>query len=263
MRSNRLHELFEQGDRPVVNGWLSSGSWYVAEQLSHAGYDSVTVDVQHGMFDLGTAVRCLQAVSSGGAVPMARCAALDPAAIGKLLDGGAYGIICPTIDDADAARALVAACRYPPRGRRSYGPARGLLYGGEDYVALADDTIQVWAMVESRTALTNLEEILAVDGLTGVYVGPNDLALSLGERPGTADADVAVRSAMTRVVAAARAHRTRTGVFCPGAPNTRWAVDAGFDLVTPGSDISVLRAAVARDLALVRGAGPAPVSTGY
>lgn len=263
MRSNRLLELFEQADGPVVNGWLSSGNWYVAEQMSHAGYDSVTVDVQHGMFDLDTAVQCLQAVSSGPAVPLARCASLDPVSIGKLLDAGAYGIICPTIDTADDARALVEACRYPPRGRRSYGPARGFLYGGIDYVEHADDTVMVWAMVESRLALDNLGGIVAVEGLTGIYVGPNDLALSLGERPGTATADTAVRSAMTQVVATTTAHGLRTGVFCGNEEQTRWAVDAGFDLVTPGSDISVLRAAIARDLALVRGAHQAPATAGY
>lgn len=124
MRPNRVRELIGQ-QVTVVNGWVSCDSVYAAEVLSYAGYDTVTVDLQHGMFGLDWAIGLVQAVSAGPAVPMVRTSGLDPAAIGKLLDAGAYGLICPSIDDAQQCAALVAACRYPPTGKRSYGPARG------------------------------------------------------------------------------------------------------------------------------------------
>src|ERR1700737_1575156 len=123
---------------PAVTAWVSIDSPYLAEVLSYCGYDAVTIDLQHGMFGLDGAIALLQAVSAGPAVPMARCPSHDHSTIGKLLDAGAFGIVCPAIDSAVEAAAFVSACRYPPTGRRSFGPSRGLLYGGPDYVEHAD-----------------------------------------------------------------------------------------------------------------------------
>ena len=171
MRGNRVKELIDGGGL-AVNAWVSC--------------DRV--------------ITLLQAVSAGPAMPMVRCSHLDVAEIGKLLDAGAYGLICPSIDTAEQCVELVAACRYPPVGRRSFGPSRGLLYGGPDYVDHANDTVSVWAMIESREALENLHEIVAVPGLDGVYVGPNDMALSLGVAPATSPVAAEVREALSRVL---------------------------------------------------------------
>ena len=184
---------------------MSADSPYLAEMQSYCGYDAVTVDLQHGMFGPGRAVTLLQAVSAGPATPLARCPSHDPATIGKLLDAGAYGIICPAVDDAAQAAAFVRACRYPPTGTRSFGPSRGLLYGGPDYLALADETILTLAMVESAESLSNLEEILDTPGLDGIYVGPNDLALSLGEVPAQAQPPPKVADALARIAEATNA----------------------------------------------------------
>ena len=252
MRTNRVREVLGRGG-PAVSAWMSVDSPYLAEVLSHAGYDAVTVDLQHGMFGIDRAIALLQAVGAGPAVPMARCPSHDPATIGKLLDAGAYGIVCPGVDTADQAAALVAACRYPPAGARSYGPARGLLYGGPDYVEHADATILTWAMVESATALRHLDAILATPGLDGVYVGPNDLALSLGEVPGQVRPPPAVAAALVRIVAAAHAAGRWAGVFCADAVSARSMVELGYDLVTPGNDVGVVRAAAADLLSVTRG----------
>lgn len=253
MRANTVREVMDAG-RVAVNSWLSCDSAYVAEVMSYAGFDAATVDLQHGMFGADTAIRLLQAVAGGPATPMARCTSCDPAQIGKLLDAGAYGIICPAIDDAASCARFVAACRYPPRGRRSYGPARGLLYGGPDYVAAADRTVLTWAMVESRHALDNLEEILSVDGLDGVYVGPNDLALSLNQPPGTFTP--VVLDALRTVSDAARRHSRYVGAFCGTEEQASQLVEADYHLVTPGNDIGFLRDAAARRIAAVRGGVP-------
>ena len=256
MRASTVRALLADG-RTVVNGWLSADSAYAAEALSYAGFDAVTVDLQHGMFDLGSALSLVQAVSAGPAMPMARCPSLDPAVIGKLLDGGAYGIICPSVDTAEQASAFVAACRYPPTGRRSFGPSRGLLYGGRDYVDQADDTILAWAMVESVEALANLDAILATPGLDGVYVGPNDLALSLGLRPGTAAPPPEVDEALARILSAAQRAGVATGIFSATAAGAAEMAGRGWNLVTPGNDIAILKEAAAARVATVRGSAPA------
>ncbi len=234
---------------------MSIDSPYLAEVLSYCGYDAVTVDLQHGMFALDRAVTLLQAVSAGPAVPMARCPSHESATIGKLLDAGAYGIICPGIDDARQAAAFVSACRYPPTGARSYGPSRGLLYGGPDYVDHADTTVLTWAMIESAEALHNLDAILATPGLDGVYVGPNDLALSFGEVPGQREPPAQVSEALARVAMACRNAGRWAGVFCADARIARHMVELGYHLVTPGNDVGVMRQAAAERIAIVRG-GP-------
>lgn len=226
-------------------------SSYGAEVISHLGYDSVTIDAQHGMFGRDTVVRLLQAVSGGGATPMVRPSALDFAEIGWLLDAGAYGVIAPSTDTPALAQELVDACFYPPFGRRSFGPSRGLLYGGSDYVAQARDVIMPWAMIESRQALENLEEILATPGLFGVYVGPNDLALDLSLAAG---GPIRGRVADLARHVAERAHAAglAAGIFCAnGLEAAQWA-DAGFDLVTPGNDVSLLRSAAGERIAQAR-----------
>jgi 4-hydroxy-2-oxoheptanedioate aldolase len=264
VRPNPLRTALEAGG-PVVTGWLSVDSPYLAEVLSHCGYDAVTVDLQHGMYGLDRAVTLLQAVSAGPATPMARCPSLEPATIGKLLDAGAYGIVCPAVDTPEQAAAFVAACRYPPAGNRSFGPARGLLYGGPDYPDHADATVLTWAMIESAAALEHLDAILATPGLDGVYVGPNDLALSLGERPGAVEPAPRVLAALHRVADAARAAGRYAGLFCGDAALARRMVGAGYHLVTPGNDVGVLRSAAVERIAVARGtsAGSAPTTGGY
>jgi 4-hydroxy-2-oxoheptanedioate aldolase len=252
VRANPLHSLVAGGGT-IVGGWLTTESRYLAEVISHAGFDTVTVDLQHGMFGIDTAVALLQAISAGPATPMARCPSHDPAVIGKLLDGGAYGIICPEIGSAEEAAAFVAACRYPPVGHRSFGPSRGWLYGGPDYVDHADTEILTWAMIESAEALTSLDAILAVPGLDGVYVGPNDLALSLGETAGQSPVPASVHAALEIIVAAAHAAGRLAGAFCADGPSGRELVELGYDFVTPGNDVAQMRAVTAERIRAVRG----------
>ena len=259
MRSNRLKELFATGGT-AVNAWLSANSPYQAEAFSHAGYDAVTVDLQHGMFGIDGAISLLQAVSAGPSMPMARTSTLDFAVIGKLLDAGAYGIICPSIDTAEQAARLVSYCRYPPTGIRSFGPSRGLLYGGPDYVEHADAEILVWAMVESATALADVDHIVATPGLDGIYVGPNDLALSLGVTPGLAVLPDVVEQALARILQATHDTGRLAGIYCADGAQARRLAELGWDLVTPGSDIALIKQAAASAIAEVRGvahgAGP-------
>jgi len=253
LRPSTVRRLIAEG-RPAVSAWVSTGSPYVAESLSHAGFDVVTLDFQHGMFGVDGAVTLLQAVSAGPAEPFVRCPSLDAAVIGHLLDCGAYGLICPNIDTAEQAAALVDACRYPPLGHRSYGPARASLYGGSGYIAEVDCTVTVWAMIESAAALESVEAIAATPGLDGLYVGPNDLAMSLGIAPGLEVPPAQVEEAWVRVLGAAREAGVAAGTFCPDATVARRLADLGYDLVTPGNDIMMLRAAADSAVRTVRDA---------
>ncbi|RVQ64620.1 2,4-dihydroxyhept-2-ene-1,7-dioic acid aldolase [Croceicoccus ponticola] len=244
MRPNTLRRLKAEG-KPIVNAWLSIGAPYAAEAIAHQGFDAATIDCQHGMIGFDTAIAMLQAVSSTPAIPMVRPSGLAPAEIMRFLDAGSYGVICPMISTADDAARLVAACRYPPKGVRSFGPARGMLYGGADYLDHANDEILVLAMIETREGLDNLDTILDVEGLDGIYVGPNDLGLALGHRPLNEPEDGPVAEAIEHVRAATNVRGLISGIFCSNGTAAAMRVAQGFDLVTPGNDAALLRATMA------------------
>lgn len=266
MRKNAIKAKMLRGES-TTNGWCAFGSSYSAELLGHAGFDSVTVDLQHGMFDFAQAVPMLQALSATPAVPIVRVPWNDTAVIMHLLDAGAYGVICPMINNRQEAERLVAACRYAPAGMRSYGPARGLLYGGADYFDNANDEIVVLAMIETLEGIDNLDEILATPGLDGIYVGPNDLALVLGARPGTDLTDPRCVDAIAHILARAKAHSKLAGIFCASGAVGAIRRRQGFDLVTLTHEGSyVAQAAKAAIAAANAEPDPAAVpkpSTGY
>lgn len=252
MRPNRLKQL-QQEKRTAVNAWVSMGSGYLAEVLGHSGFDAVTVDLQHAPFGFDQAVHLLQAISSTPAVPLARCAGLTLAEINKLLDAGAYGIICPLIDSVDEAALFARSCRYPPRGARSFGPARGLLYGGSDYLSKADDEILSLAMIETPNALEQIERIMDVDELDGVYVGPSDLGIAMGLGP-NAWPDERITQAIEHILDVAHARGKYAGIFCGPAAMGEACTALGYDLVTPGNDVNLLRAGATERIEGVRNA---------
>lgn len=252
MRPNRLREMFA-ARQTALGGWLAINSPYSAELMGHAGYDSVVVDLQHGPLYLDAAVPMLQALSSTGAVPMARCSANNFFEINKLLDAGAYGIVCPMIDTADDARAFVGACRYPPQGSRSYGPTRGFLYGGADYFEHANQTIITYAMVETPEGLRNLDAICAVQGLDGIFVGPSDLSLALGVAPTPRWREPPLAHTLGTILAAARGAGKMAGIFCVTTDFANDMKRLGFDFVVLGNDAALLSQGARQSIAAVRG----------
>ena len=182
MRKNNIKKLIKEG-KPVINGWLQIPHSYPAEVMAKQGYDSLTIDMQHGVVDYPNALQMLQAISTTDVVPMARVNWNEPGQIMKILDAGAYGVICPMVSNRQEAERFVQACMYPPKGYRSFGPIRGLLYGGADYGKHANDEILKLAMIETKEALSNLDEIMSTEGLDGIYIGPADLSLAVGAEP--------------------------------------------------------------------------------
>ena len=188
MRDNRLRTLWQAG-QPAVNGWLAIANSFSAETMAHQGWDTLTIDLQHGVVDYQAMVGMLQAISTTPTVPLVRVPWLEPGILMKTLDAGAYGVICPMVNTREDAQKLVAWTHYAPRGTRSFGPVRALLYGGADYPKHANDTIVVFAMIETAQALDNLDAILSVEGLDAIYIGPSDLSLALGCTPTFDDVD--------------------------------------------------------------------------
>lgn len=255
MRANRIRKKWERGEA-VVNGWLSIPCGFAAEVMSHQGWDSLTVDMQHGVVDYQAAVNMLTAISTGETAPVVRVPWLDPGIIMKVLDAGAYGVICPMINSAEDAAAFVAATRYPPLGSRSFGPIRATLYAGSDYAAEADRTLVRFAMIETRRALDDLDDILSVDGLDAVYVGPADLSLALGCRPGFDKEEPEVIEAIDLIVARATGRGLVAGIHTGSPEYARRMIAKGFRFVTVGSDARLMAAGARDVLARVRDDDP-------
>ena len=239
MRDNRLRTLW-QADQAVVNGWLAIGNSFSAETMAHQGWDSLTIDMQHGVIDYAAMVTMLQAISTTDAVPVVRVPWLEPGIVMKSLDAGAYGIICPMVNTREDAQKLVAYTHYAPQGARSFGPVRAALYGGADYAARANETVVAFAMIETAQALDNLDAILSVEGLDAIYIGPSDLSLALGCKPVFDDVDPPVAQAIDHIVARAKAHGVVAGVHNGRADVARARVAKGFRFVTLGSDARLL-----------------------
>jgi 4-hydroxy-2-oxoheptanedioate aldolase len=239
MRANRLKELWAAG-KPVINGWSTMPGAFVAELMANMGWDSVTIDTQHGVIGYSEMLAMLQAVSTTLAVPLVRVSWNAPGEIMRALDAGAYGVICPMINDAAEAARFVQACRYPPHGYRSSGPTRAAIYGGADYHAKANGEMLAFAMIETAGGLANLDAICATPGLDGIYVGPSDLSLALGGPPGQDQTAPELMAAFDQILAACRKAGIRAGVHTNSPAYSQAMIQRGFDLVTVGADMRYL-----------------------
>ena len=263
MIPNELKRLWAEG-RPTLNGWLSVGNAFTAEIMAAQGYDSLTVDVQHGALDYAAALAMFQAMRASGVVPMARVPWLEPGILMKMLDAGAYGVICPMVNTAEQAADFVRCLRYPPLGQRSFGPTRALYSAGANYAAEANGEILGFAMIETAEAMANLDAIAATPGLDGLYVGPADLTFSLAQgrlAPGFDREEPEMIAALQAIVAACRRNGLRAGLHCGTPAYAARAIGWGYDMTTVGGDTRLLAAAAAASVAAFRDltrAAPAP-----
>ncbi len=239
MRENRLRTLWKSGGA-AVNGWLTIPSSFSAETMAHQGWDTLTIDMQHGMIDDAALVPMLQAISTTDTVPVVRVPWLEPGIVMRALDAGAYGVICPMVNTREDAQKLVAYSHYPPRGTRSFGPLRAVLYAGLDYVQHANDTIAVFAMIETAEALDNLDDILSVEGLDAIYIGPSDLSLALGCTPTFDDLEPKAFEAVEHILARAKAHGVVAGIHNGTPEAARRRIAKGFQFVTISSDARLM-----------------------
>ena len=239
---NKLRTLWNE-DASAVNAWLGIPSTVTAEIVSRQGFDAITIDLQHGINDYSSAVPMLQAMSASDATPMVRVPWLEPGIIMKLLDAGALGVICPMINTPVDAERFVRYCRYAPDGDRSFGPVRAGLVHGTAYARQANESIISLAMIETAQALGDVAEIARTAGLTGFYIGPADLGLSLGYEPKLDQTEPVVVDAIKRILEAAKHAGIKAGIHCLAPAYAKEMLESGFDLVTLGTDIRMFTAA--------------------
>ena len=263
MRKNAALAKWRAGQQ-TIGAWLSLANTHTAELMANAGFDWLVIDMQHGLLDYGDLRHMLPAISTTETTPMVRVAGNDPAAIMKVLDAGAMGVIVPLVNNRAEAAAAVAACRYPPEGGRSFGPIRAALYGGRGYAAEANDEIACIVMIETKEGIANVEEIVTAPGLGGVYIGPADLAYALGMPPRGDNDDPLHLATVKRILDCCKAHKVPVGIHTGGLDYTRRRLDAGFDFVTLGSDAGFMMQAVTTELAAARGSAKRErEATGY
>ncbi len=225
----------------AVGGWLQLPGSATAELMGSVGFDFVCVDQQLGLIGDDALLPMLQALAATGTPALVRVAHNEPAAIGRSLDRGADGVIVPLVDSAEQARAAVSACRYPPDGRRSYGPTR------VGWQPTRPEPVCV-VMVETVTGVAALPEILAVPGLGGIFVGPSDLALSAGLPLSAQDGDPAFDALLDTVFEACGAAGTPVGIYCASAGHAQRFRARGATFTALLSEAAMLRAAAATHL---------------
>lgn len=252
MSANPLRERLSAG-KACVNGWLTLPSPFVAEMMAQTGWDALTIDIQHGLQDYQSAVAIIQAIQRYPVTPLVRVPHNEPGLIGKVLDAGAWGIICPMINSVEDARAFAQACHYPPLGSRSFGPIRARALGGKTpYHEIANDQILVLPQIETQQAVDNASAILDVPGVSGIYIGPNDLGLSMGLPP-TLDREEPQILAIYAQLLRETQRRGLLAAIHNGSPAyAARMIELGFGFVTVGSDLGLLGGAAREASAATR-----------
>lgn len=243
------HALAQQ--MPLLMAWVTSGVPYVVEQMGEAGYDAVLIDQQHGFGDQGDLINCLIAARAAGLPTLVRPLTADTGLIGAALDAGAQGVVVPLIDSVADVESCVRAAKYPPHGQRSWGPYRGKLVVEGDYMERSKDWTLAAVQIETRGAMDTLDDILKVDGLDMVLVGPNDLAMAL---TGARDIRAAeVVEACDLVLNKAREHSVFTAIYANDIDYAKPLMEAGWDIIAVGTDMGLLTGAASDVIEALKG----------
>ena len=235
MKNNKLLNLFRE-NKAAINGWLSIPNSFTAEAMSKMGWDSITIDMQHGQNDYSTSIAMLQAISNSDVVPFVRVPWNEPGIIMKMLDLGVMGVIAPMINNKQQCEEFISYCNYPPQGQRSFGPMRAQLIHGSDYYENANDNIVSFAMIETKQAVDNIDEILSVPNLTGIYIGPGDMSSSYGLKPRFDVKDDPVYSNIKNIVKKTKQHGKIAGIHNGSTKYAKEMINLGYQFVTVSSD---------------------------
>ena len=236
---NNLLNIWKS-NKAVINAWLSIPNSFTAEAFGKMGWDSITIDMQHGQNDYQSSIPMLQALSNSNSVPMVRVPWNEPGVIMKMLDLGVMGIIAPMINTKEDCEKFVSYCYYPPIGQRSFGPMRAQLVHGSDYFNKANDNIMSFAMIETKEAVENLDKILSVSNLTGVYIGPADMSSSYGLPPKFDVREDPVLSNIKLIAQKAKEYGKIAGIHNGTTGYAKEMIDLGYKFVTILSDFRVM-----------------------
>ena len=235
MFKNSILDIWKSG-KAAINGWLSIPNSFTAESMSKMGWDSLTIDLQHGINDYSTSISMLQAIANSPTIPFARVPWNEPGIIMKMLDAGTCGIIAPMVNNKEECERFVSYCYYPPLGQRSFGPIRAQLVYGSDYIQNANSQIITLAMIETKEAVDNLDEILSVENLNGVYIGPADMSLAYGLKPQFDVKEDPVFSNIKLIVNKAKKHGKIAGIHNGTTEYAKEMIALGYQFVTISSD---------------------------
>jgi len=236
----------------VFTAWCGLASPLVTEAMAREGFSAVTIDQQHGLWDTAATVNAITAIHLAGAAPIVRVPLAQFPTASRVLDFGAEGVIAPLINTPEDARAFVAAAKFPPLGERSWGPHRAMTLGGmsepKAYLREANDITVTIAMIETRTALDNLDAILATPGIDAIFVGPSDLSIALSNGTVLDPHSANVERALDRIVAAAQKAGKIPGAYCQNADRAVALARRGFRFCAVGSDLQFLRSGAAEQI---------------
>jgi 4-hydroxy-2-oxoheptanedioate aldolase len=249
---NSVRERWNKGV-PTINGWLTVPATLSAEIMARAGFDSVTIDMQHGAIDYSDALALLTALTATEVTPLVRVPSSDPSFVTRVLDIGALGVICPMINSAAEGRTFAAGARYYPVGNRSSGPLRAAMIYGADYFKQVNDAVVVLGMVETPGAIANLDEILEIETMDGIYVGPNDLGIAMGMAAGTDREEAQFIRTLEDIARRANAHRKIPGLHTNSSRYAARAIAMGFGFVTVCADAGLIREGATAAVRDVRG----------
>jgi 4-hydroxy-2-oxoheptanedioate aldolase len=229
----------------MISAWIGIPDPLLANFFAQEPFDAVVIDVQHGMWDIASAANAIGQVRLAGKPAVARIPVDDFASASRLLDAGASGIIAPMINSAKDAELFVKATKYPPLGERSWGPALALNYNGlspDTYLKVANQMTVAIAMVETRTALDAIDEILAVDGIDGIFIGPSDLSIALSNGTQLAPNSAEIDRAMVHALERCLYHGKFICAFGSDGERAGELLKLGFHFVIAGGDSAQLRA---------------------
>lgn len=235
-----------RGGEEIITAWSLLPVPILAELLGRSGYEAVTLDFQHGMHDIASVRDGFASLALGGAHRISRIPVGDFATASRLLDVGAELVIAPMINSRTDAEEFVDYVKYPPVGKRSWGPHRGAMLAGFDlptYLKEANRQTLALAMIETPEAVEALEDILAVDGIDGVFVGPADLSLTMENGASLDPTSAAVAEAAANVAAATRKAGKIAGIYCVSKDMVAQSRAAGFQLMAYGADMALFREA--------------------
>ena len=241
----------------VYTGWCALPAPIIVETIAREGFSTVTIDQQHGLWDTAATAVGIASIRAVGAAPVVRIPLGAFAVASRALDFGAEGIIAPMINTIEDAKAFVGATKFPPLGERSWGPARAMTLAGiadpKQYLNEANDSTVTLAMIETKTAMANLDAIAAVPGIDVLFVGPSDLSIGLTDGRELDPHSATVDAAVDKLVATCRKAGKIAGLYCVNADRAVACAKRGIRFLAAGSDLAFLRAGAAAQLKTLKG----------
>lgn len=241
-----------RGGEPAYSGWCTLASPIAAETLARDGFAAVVLDMQHGLWDTASTIAGVAAVHHGGAAPVVRVPLNDFAFVSRALDVGAEAIIAPMINTRVDAVRFANAAKFPPAGERSWGPQRAMALQGQsvavDYLREANDATLTLAMIETRTALGNVDAIASTPGIDALFIGPYDLSTALSGGKAQDVQAPEVEAAIDTICKAALKAGKIPGIYCRDAERASAMAKLGFKFITVGSDHAFLRDGIAAQM---------------